>query len=235
LKYLIVNADDFGASSGINRGILDLHRRGVVTSASLMVNMPAAGEAALLSREVPALSVGMHVNFTNEGESPVVSLADSHACREELERQFSQFEELMRCLPTHIDSHHHVHRRPNLLPLFLDLSSRYRVPLRDHSPARYFGKFYGQWDGETHLEWISPENLCRLLDTELRDGVTELSCHPGYVDGNFQSVYLTEREAELRTLCDPMLREFLVLRGIELIGFRDVAQVPLSQPTPEKT
>jgi len=91
MKYLIVNADDFGASMGINRGILEAHQRGIVTSASLMVNMPAAKEAALLSRDVPDLSVGLHVNFTNEGEDPVVDLTDSNACRIDLQRQFEQF------------------------------------------------------------------------------------------------------------------------------------------------
>jgi predicted glycoside hydrolase/deacetylase ChbG (UPF0249 family) len=229
VKYLIVNGDDFGASAGINRGILHAHRRGVLTSASLMVNMPAAEEAALLSREAPDLSVGLHVNLTNEGERPVVTLADTDACREELERQFSQFRELMGCSPTHLDSHHHVHRQSNLLPLFLDLASQYRMPLREHSSVRYFGKFYGQWGGETHPEWISPENLCRLIEAELQEGVTEMGCHPGYVDG-FQSVYLREREAELRTLCDPMVREFLQRRDIGLISFRDVARAPASQP-----
>jgi predicted glycoside hydrolase/deacetylase ChbG (UPF0249 family) len=230
MKYLIVNGDDFGASTGINRGILNAHREGILTSASLMVNMPAAREAALLSRETPEVSVGLHVNFTNEDASPVVALADSDACREELQRQFNQFGELMGRLPTHVDSHHHVHRRANLLPLFLDIASRYRVPLREHSAVRYFGNFYGQWDGETHPEWISPENVCRLIDANLQEGVTEMGCHPGYVDATFQSVYLAEREVELRTLCHPMVREFLTLRDIALISFRDFAQVPTSQP-----
>jgi predicted glycoside hydrolase/deacetylase ChbG (UPF0249 family) len=94
------------------------------------------------------------------------------------------------------------------------------LPVREHSQVHYFKKFYGQWDGDTHLEWISPENLCRLIDAELQDGVTELGCHPGYVDDTFRSVYLNEREAELRTLCDPKVREFLEQREITRISFR---------------
>jgi len=230
VKYLIVNADDFGASCGINRGIVEAHRRGILTSTSLMVNMPAAEEAAGLSREAPDLSVGLHVNFTNEGESPVVDIADLKACRQELQRQFEEFQELMGRLPTHLDSHHHVHRRPRLLPLFLEIASGNGLPLREYSPARYFKKFYGQWDGETHLEWISSENLLRLLDAELQEGITELGCHPGYVDTDFQSIYLTEREAELRTLCDPSVREFLTQRHVSLINFREITQVAVDQP-----
>src|SRR5438132_6624897 len=124
MKYLIVNADDFGASSGINRGILEAHERGIVTSARLMVNMPAAKEAVLLSRNLPDLSVGLHVNFTNEGDDAVVDLADSNACCMELQLQFQQFSELMGRLPTHLDSHQNVHRRLHLLPHFLDLASQ---------------------------------------------------------------------------------------------------------------
>ena len=56
MKYLIVNADDYGASRGINRGILEAHRRGILTSTSLLVNTAWSGEAAEMSspRAVPA-------------------------------------------------------------------------------------------------------------------------------------------------------------------------------------
>ncbi|MDQ3931797.1 MAG: ChbG/HpnK family deacetylase, partial [Actinomycetota bacterium] len=59
-KYLIVNSDDFGASRGVNRGIIEAHTDGIVTSASLMVTGRAVNEAVSLSREYPALSVGLH-------------------------------------------------------------------------------------------------------------------------------------------------------------------------------
>jgi chitin disaccharide deacetylase len=225
VKYLIVNADDFGASSGINRGILEAHRQGILTSTSLMVNMPAAAEAIVLSHDAPDLGIGLHVNFTNESDDPVVDIADTEACRKELTRQFEQFNALMGRLPTHIDSHHHVHRRSNLLPLFLDLASQYRLPLREHSRVRYFKRFYGQWKDGTHLEWISPENLVRMLDAGLADGFTELGCHPGYVDPAFQSVYNNEREVELRTLCDPLVRDWLTGSGAHLINFGAVAKL----------
>jgi predicted glycoside hydrolase/deacetylase ChbG (UPF0249 family) len=225
VKYLIVNADDFGASSGINRGILVTHRQGILTSTSLMVNMPAAAEAVLLSREVSDLGVGLHVNFTNESEGPVVDIRDTDACRLELRRQFDQFVALMGRLPTHLDSHHHVHRRANLRPLFVDLAARYRLPLREHSRVKYFKRFYAQWDGDTHLEWISPANLVRLLEAALADGFTELGCHPGYVDPQFHSNYNREREAELQTLCDPMVRTWLAESNVTLINFGDVGKL----------
>ena len=59
MKYLIVNADDFGASHGINRGIQEAHQRGILTSTSLLVNAAVSREAAELSRTAPELSVGL--------------------------------------------------------------------------------------------------------------------------------------------------------------------------------
>ncbi|PYS69828.1 MAG: hypothetical protein DMF73_14065 [Acidobacteria bacterium] len=56
-RYLIVNADDFGQSPGINRGVIEAHENGIVTSASLMVRWPAAAEAAQYARGHPDLSV----------------------------------------------------------------------------------------------------------------------------------------------------------------------------------
>jgi hopanoid biosynthesis associated protein HpnK len=58
---LIVNADDFGFTSGVNRAIVEAHSRGVVTSSTLMANGPAFAEAAQLAKTIPKLSIGCHV------------------------------------------------------------------------------------------------------------------------------------------------------------------------------
>lgn len=221
-RFCIVNADDFGASRGINRGIMAAHRDGVLTSASLMVNASRAEEAVLLSREAPDLSLGLHVNFTNEGGPAVVDLADPDACRTELGLQFDRFRELVGAWPTHLDSHHNVHMRPELAACFTEMAQRYGLPLRGHSNVRYFADFYGQWNGETHPEQISTESLVAMLEADFGAGITELSCHPGYVDAEYRSPYLAEREIELATLCDPALPLALTRLGIRLIGFRDV-------------
>jgi predicted glycoside hydrolase/deacetylase ChbG (UPF0249 family) len=221
MKYCIVNGDDFGASRGINRGIVEAHCHGVLTSTSLMVNMPASEEAAIIGRELPELSVGLHVNITTEDGELVVDRRAAKQCRAELHRQLQRFQDLMGCLPTHLDSHHNIHRLPQLLPHFLDLAQQYHLPLREHSPVRYFPSFYGQWDGETHLEQISVENLVQMLETEFQADFTELSCHPGYVDLEFPSTYSIEREIELQTLCSPIVRSKFAELQIQLIGFRE--------------
>src|SRR5437879_4188034 len=147
MKYLIVNADDFGASPGVNRGVLQALRQGILTSASLLVRTPWSADAAALSRAAPRLSVGLHADL-----EPINSglLKDpGRDLRAELRGQVTRFRELMGRLPSHLDSHHNAHRNPELVSFFLELAEEYGLPLREHSSVVYFSKFYGQWDGET--------------------------------------------------------------------------------------
>jgi len=92
MRYLIVNGDDFGASRGINRGILEAHQRGILTSTSLLVDAPGSEEAARLGRAARELSVGLHVDLPNKRGD----------CRAELSRQLARFAELMGRAPTHL-------------------------------------------------------------------------------------------------------------------------------------
>src|SRR5437899_1792394 len=113
-KHLIVNADDFGASVGVNRGIIDAHTDGVLTSASLMVTGRAAKEAVALSREHPALAVGLHWDVWGEDEREF-DLGDARAVRDEFARQLDMFHALTDAAPTHVDSHRHAHREPGVM------------------------------------------------------------------------------------------------------------------------
>jgi predicted glycoside hydrolase/deacetylase ChbG (UPF0249 family) len=220
-KICIINGDDFGASSGVNRGIIEAYRDGILTSTSLMINMPGAEEAVELSAANPDLSVGLHVNFTNEGD-PVIDIADTEAARAELDRQYRLFVGLMGRPPTHIDSHHNIHRRPELSALFLELAEEHDLFLREHSAVRYFSNFYGQWGGESHPEHISPEQLVHVLETEIGPGFTELACHPGYVTDEFRSDYAVEREIELRSLCSSKVKQRIAELNIELVNYAQV-------------
>jgi predicted glycoside hydrolase/deacetylase ChbG (UPF0249 family) len=182
------------------------------------VDRPACEEAATLGREYPRLSVGIHLELDPN---------DARGIPAELERQLARFLELVGDAPTHLDSHHDVHHDPRVLPHVLTWSKRLGLPLRGHSRARHFSEFYGRWGGRTHLEQIGIESLIRMLDAEVGDGVTELNCHPGYVEPGFASSYAGEREEELRTLCDGRIRRAILERGIRLIGFRDFATTAL--------
>lgn len=65
MRALIVNADDFGLSPGVNQGILEAHERGPVTSTTVMANAPWAGEAAAAAEQFPGLAFGVHLTLTH--------------------------------------------------------------------------------------------------------------------------------------------------------------------------
>jgi predicted glycoside hydrolase/deacetylase ChbG (UPF0249 family) len=231
-KYLIVNADDFGLSSGVNRGIIHAHASGIVTSASLMVCGPAADEAAAYGRRHPTFSIGLHVdlgewlyrNKTWQSIYQRVALDNLTAIEKEVASQVAIFRRLLRKSPTHLDSHQHVHRHTCVREVLLELSTRLGIPLRHHSPnIHYCGAFYGQTEeGRPRQHVLSRLGLCTILKA-LPAGCSELSCHPG-LDHKLKSVYRIERAKELKVLCDPRIRETLMAEGIVLRSFAALAK-----------
>jgi chitin disaccharide deacetylase len=231
-RYLIVNADDFGLSPGVNRGIIAAHEQGIVTSASLMVRWPAAAEAVAYSREHPGLSLGLHVDlgewaYRDKTWVPlydVTRLDDTTAVADEVSRQLAAFRRLVGTDPTHIDSHQHVHRKDPVRSVVVAIARRLGVPLRHCSrDVQYCGSFYGQTtEGLPFPEGISVDGLIKIL-AGLPPGFTELACHPGEGDG-LDTMYRRERAVEVNILCDPRVRAAIVAGRIELRSFGNVPE-----------
>lgn len=231
-RAAIVNADDFGQSAGINRGIFEAHERGIVTSASLMVRWPAAAAAAAYARAHPRLSVGLHVDLCESiyrgGEwIPLyerVNRADATAVEAEIRAQLALCRELLQRDPTHLDSHQHVHLEEPVRSILEAIASELGVALRNRSSRiRHDGRFYGQTGtGEPLSAGISAIHLVAIL-RGLPDGVTEVACHPGFAD-DVNTMYRAEREIEVEALCDPTVRRAVGDEGIELIGFADLGR-----------
>ena len=235
---LIVNADDFGYSRGVNRGVIEAHEFGIVTSSSLMVYQPAAAEAASYAQRHAELSVGLHVELERSRWTRL-SWRSASARRQqlqtraavELRRQLERFRELVGRDPTHLDSHRHRHRQEPLRGLFIELADELDVPLRQFDPrVRFCGDFYGQVDaGRPNPAAVAREALIDLL-ADLPPGVTELCSHPGYAD-DLKATYRAERALEVATLCDPSVSEAIETLGIKLISFHDLPsrRTPASQ------
>ena len=230
-KFLIVNADDFGLTAGVNAGIIRAHEQGIVTSASLMVRGAAVAEAAAYAKARPQLGVGLHVDLCEwrcvndewKLAYEVVPLKDESAVRAEVEKQLGIFRGLMGRMPTHLDSHQHVHNDEPLKSILLAHAKKLGVVLR-HADARvnYCGAFYGQSDkGYAYHDGISVDALVKIL-RELPPGVSELCCHPGLA-AELDSVYRVERGMECAALCDARVRAAVAEQGIELISFAGVA------------
>jgi chitin disaccharide deacetylase len=229
-RWVIVNADDFGLSAGINAGIVEAHDHGIVTSASLMVRASAAAEASEMAKERRRLSVGLHVDlgewmYREDGWHLidfVVDVEDRQAVQDEVSRQLERFALLMGRPPTHLDSHQHVHRQEPAGSILKVEADRLDIPLRHLSAeVTYCGDFYGQTgSGHPLSEAITPAGLIRILQ-RVPPGITELSCHPGN-DSNLNTMYRQERLHEVQALCAPEVRKAIDEMGIRLISFHDV-------------
>jgi len=152
-QRIIINADDFGVCEAVNEAVAQAHTKGVLTSATIMTNMPAAEHALGLVRTMPRLGVGVHLNLT-EGrpvskDHSVRSLLDADGCfhhrpsklallsmtaaeiRNAVTRELgAQIRWLIdRGLkPTHLDSHRHIHCYPTIFSLVCRLAGRFGIP-----------------------------------------------------------------------------------------------------------
>jgi chitin disaccharide deacetylase len=228
-RTLIVNADDFGRSAGINRGIIRAFEHGVVTSASLMVRWPLASAAAAYARRWPALSLGLHLDLGEwsyrDGDwAPlyeVVRLDDPIAVEREAQDQLAAFRQLVGANPTHLDSHQHIHRREPIRSVLLEMARRLDVPLRHECSVRYCGDFYGQdADGSSLPANLTADYFISIL-SRLPSGITELCCHPAEEE-QLDTMYCRERVQELRILCDPQTRAAIIRLGIEPSSFKSL-------------
>ena len=116
-RRLVVNADDFGLSDGVNQGILHAHLEGIVTSTSLMVHGEAAREAVDAAAKHPGLEPGLHVDLAEwvcrdlerSQAYAIVDTSDAAAVAAGSNGSLSG-SKLTGKRPTHLDSHQHVHR-----------------------------------------------------------------------------------------------------------------------------
>ncbi len=159
-KHLIVNADDLGYTDGVTSGIVRAHQEGIVTSTSIMVNMPGAASAIQkVQRSAPRLGLGLHLTITAgppcanpdqvpdlvdaqgmlRGKAeiiPALSQIDitqiEHECRTQIER----FIHLVGRPPDHLDSHHHaLYLSPPTVSLLAQLARELGIPIRRPIPA----------------------------------------------------------------------------------------------------
>jgi predicted glycoside hydrolase/deacetylase ChbG (UPF0249 family) len=217
VRRLVVNADDLGYDPEIDRGILEAHARGLVSSATAMVDTPFA--AAALAAAPSSLCVGLHVVL-----DPARGAGDA---AREIRRQLGRFEALRGRPPTHLDSHRHAHARPDLLPAFLEAAAERALPLRSIDPAtrraiRARGiatadHFLG--DAALRPCW-TVERLAAAI-AGLEEGLTELMAHPGYRPARVETSFGVEREEELRALCDPRTARALAGAGAALVSWAE--------------
>jgi predicted glycoside hydrolase/deacetylase ChbG (UPF0249 family) len=253
MRRLVINADDFGLTKGVTAGIVEAMLHGVVSSTSAMMCKAGSLDNVREWAGRVAGRIGVHLQLTDgrpcsesaalpslvtdSGEFPR-SRRDLRPLNvEEIRREWQA--QMQRAIesgmtPTHIDSHHHVHRYAAAFEIYCEIASEHGIPARavslqmaeSLSAAGVKCAAYcetGWYDGE-----LTVESLMNCLNNAFvrcdDDCTLELMCHPGFVDEDLpnSSNYVAKREEELSVLCHPDLAQRLREAGINLITMRDL-------------
>jgi hypothetical protein len=200
-KFLIVNADDFGLTQGITRGIIDGANNGIITSTSVLINEMIYEKISVDKEDCSKLGVGLHLNIT-QGRPilpavDVTSLVSLDGYFKKPEQLFAhpdkihpaQVEKEWRAqiaafrtnfgIPDHLDSHHHVHLYPSLFNIFCQLAVEMVLPVRFPIQAESVPEFeifpLSFAEGTELLEshWYEEQNLLDLIKLRYPDHFTD--------------------------------------------------------------
>lgn len=245
---MIVNADDYGLTPNVSRGIREAHQRGIVTSTTVLIGMAGAAEAvALAQRETPMLGLGLHLALAGKAVAPVLppeqlpslvrpdgrfydepewSARAEHFNPDEIERelyaQFDRFVEVAGQLPTHFDSHYHaVYRQPAALRVLFALADQQHLPVRHPGGIALPDGVRAPAHFISVDHRMSPADLIALITGAAGYPSVELLCHPGYADDQLAALdaMTVEREAELALLTDPAVRQAVEAVGMQWSSF----------------
>ncbi|WP_017688669.1 ChbG/HpnK family deacetylase [Paenibacillus sp. PAMC 26794] len=250
-RQVIINADDFGLSPSVNQGIIQAYLAGGITSTSMMVNMPGLDHAVSSACSLPDLGIGLHFNLTYgrpvsepsqvpslvnpdgsfyKGDN--VTIRDIADIAKELDAQWNAFIQTS-FTPTHLDSHQLLHQNdPRIYKIMAEKAVRENIPLRRSQIRHSIPDLSAPRMTDTILldTYEGPEGLRRLLHhlSSLRAGVTEIVCHPGYVDDVLRDIsnWLDIREHELKVFINPIIPRTLQELGIIPINYKTMNAIP---------
>jgi predicted glycoside hydrolase/deacetylase ChbG (UPF0249 family) len=248
-RYLIVNADDLGFSPEVNRGILAAYEKGVVTDASVLIKRPCAQEA-MESIKKNSFPAGIHIDLDPllGWESPgkeklsrqalqrmLANPTFIHEVKKEISLQIETFLDTG-VIPSHLDTHHHVHGFPQIFEPLVESMKRYQIKAIRFSKRGYplmgregipLAAGTAQWmeDILQKKGIVYPHHLIDPLFPfslkELRAGVSELMVHPS-------SGGDTWRQKDSEMLMNPCFLKTIHEEGIELISFSELVSFPRS-------
>lgn len=237
---LAVNADDFGFTRDVNDGIVEAHRRGILTSTTLMANGAAFEHAVELARQTPSLDVGCHLTLVG-GEaltggrlpSSVAALLEALVLGrlpvyEEFAAQIGRIK-AAGIAPTHLDTHKHTHLAPPVLRAMIRAARDFGIPWVRRPLGMFpFGPVIEGCRTTDHFVGFRLTGRMGPIEMEraihrLRPGFTEFMCHPGFCRDELRGAptrLKESRERELEALLSERVRKAVDARGIVLTSFR---------------
>jgi len=235
---LVVNADDFGFTRDVNRGIVEAHARGILTATTLMATGAAFDDALQLARENPTLDVGVHCVLVGAPGQPATV---SQFLRALVAGRVNVYAELRAQVervvaaglrPTHLDTHKHTHILPPVLAAVARLAEEFGIrwvrrpmlPGAGRILSRRGCRTTDHFRGFALTGRFTADDLVRVI-RGLKAGSTEFMCHPGYCTDELRSARTRlkeNREQELRALTAPEVRAELAARGVELCSYAEL-------------
>jgi predicted glycoside hydrolase/deacetylase ChbG (UPF0249 family) len=242
-RFLIINADDFGISTEVNRGIFTAYEKGVITDSSLLIKGEYSQEAITMIKENPEFPVGIHIaldpllgwespgkeKFTRQGLHQIMNESTFLTkIEQEIHEQIEAFLDTG-LIPSHIDTHHHVHGFPQIFETLVEAMDRYGIKALRFNKTGY--SLMGREDillsAET-AQWMEDALRQRrityphlLIDPllpfsleELPPGMTELMVHPSSGGDPW-------RQNDFTMLMHPSFIHTVREEGIELISFSE--------------
>lgn len=252
LKKLIINADDFGLTDGCNYGIIYAMKLGIVTSTTIMMNMPKSKDAIKLAKDNGIEEIGLHLTLTcgqpilpkeeipslvNERGSfykrraelfPIMKLDEAE---KELRNQILEFKKYDIRL-SHLDSHHHIHMYDGVREIVAKLAKEYNLPLRQ--PNLETRELLNNL-GITTTDFFSMgfygdkadiKELTNILE-QFPEGTIEIMTHPAIIDKELMNLssYNEKRLEELKVLTSKEIKRWVQSKDIELITYSDLERV----------
>ncbi|MDR1522942.1 MAG: ChbG/HpnK family deacetylase [Endomicrobium sp.] len=229
-KRLIINADDFGKTEDITKAIIVAHKYGVLSSTTIMVKGAAFELASKLIKETPSLKTGLHIDLDciflmkepNRFYKKLIKITPSMKTKikDEIDIQLDRFLKAGFVL-THLDSHHHSHMHPEVLPIVASKAKELNASIRFHN--NYYDRsifFYKNLEKEIlspilkHFNLKYPYFLRDRFDLDLNFETAEVMLHPGFLE--------RWRAIDLARCLNPDLEQSIKERNIEIISFADL-------------
>lgn len=245
-----MNADDFGFSKGVNLGIIEAYQKGIVTSATVMMNMPECAHALCLARDNPGLGIGIHLTATcgrplGKNVDSLVNTAGFFHSQlevihqgkaEDIEREFQcQIERFLDTgqKPTHIDSHHHIHMNEKVLPSVLKMADCYNLAVRlgrariSHYPKYRHLLTTDYFTDAFYGAHLTIDSFLKILHEAENYDTVEVMCHPAFTDQVLleQSRYNHQRKKELAILTDLRIIEKIKEKKIQMIHYGNLKEM----------
>lgn len=227
---VIINADDFGYTKAVTKGIIKGYHEGIIRSTTALCNMDDLEYGHSLLKDCPNLAVGVHLTLTlgksltknttlsdengffykpNQLKNHVFDLEEVYL---EFKAQIEKYIEVFGKKPSHLDSHHGMHDFQNNYTVTKKLAQEYQIPVRRYSEYLFVSDFVN--------ENISVQGLIKIFEKYKNENI-EIMCHPGECDLELykKSSYVAKRVEELFVLCHQDILDYVEREHIILTNY----------------